>query len=373
MLIAAFLIFSQIGNRRPYSRMAMSFRGPGGWYPFAYLFLALITAVIALVSSPHLSGAEFSLVDASAFLFFGAIFALVSLLTSAFSIFSAKSVAETVLMVFTVRSVLRYGLIEVTTARNGSVASYQLRSWGHRHGLFDPLGPFHDLVMEAVNDKERVTLHLYLNCLMARAAQLAGVPFDREFALATAPRNQLPRRIRSILERIYRYPHRPSAGASFQVVAHTLHYLVRRAQRLVSEWALDNHRQIITINIADLLLSLSTRARAEKLIDLCIDALIRLNVDYRDVPQHGSYEPVHGLFDIVEVLERRGFYEPANRLMRGLAYLDAVTPYVSRSALAVWSEKADHLPGDTVARFQTLSADVAGKSLDQVLTGTLWP
>lgn len=139
------------------------------------------------------------------------------------------------------------------------------------------------------------------------------------------------------------------------------------------EWGLDTHRQIITINLADLIISLSARRDASRVLDICIDALVRINYDYRPVTPYGPVEPVHGLFAVATVLHDRGFHEPSNRLLRGLAYLDLNSDLVTRSPLTNWAETEEAIPPEALAYFKGEVGSLAGKSLQDTFPSTLWP
>lgn len=371
MLIAAFLISSHLGDGRPYSRIATSFRSTSGWYPFAYLFLTAVLSSSLMAAAYRVRHPWTAIVDASAIMFFGSITALISLVIYSFAILSPKSAVDRLLQRYTARSVQKYGLLDVTSGRRGSIASYRLRTWGHRHNLFDPLGGFHDMLMDAVGDRERITVHLLLDRLMDRVANLNGVSLHRGFALASVDqRSRTGTFLRNLVD-FTRSPLRPRRAVALQITAHALHYMVRRSNRLMTEWTLDNHRQIFTINIANLLRTLIKTKRPE-LLDICIDAIIRINHDYRAITSHGSYEPVHELFKLAQELDRNGLFEPSARLVRGLAFLDENTTYVRRSTLSDWAQTSDDLPADLDSRFRAAKRSIAGRTAAALFPGSLW-
>lgn len=372
VLIAAFMISSQLGARRPYSRLSMTFRGFGAWYPFFYLFNSLLFSLFVLVALPRLPLSWVGALDGSVLLFIGAMCALGSLMLRSFLAFNSRSLVDAVLSIFTARSVRHYGLVEVSTNSNGIVTSVALRTWGHRHNLSDPLGPFHDLLMEAVTEKERVTLHLYVSRFSRRIAVLNGVLFQRTFTRSIQHGvGDLDIR-RPPLDFLLAIS-RPSLPISLEITAHALHYIVRRSRKLVDEWSLDTHRQIITINLADLIISLCARRDAARIVDVCLDAIVRINYDYRSVKPHGPVEPVHGLFALATALHDRGLHEPSNRLLRALAFLDCHTSLVTKSKLTPWEQTAESIPPEVLAFFRTETELLEGKDLQDAFPATLWP
>jgi hypothetical protein len=372
MLIASFLISTQVSGHRPYSRLTASFRGAMSWYPFLYLFLSIIISVAILIALPRMEPGDLAYVDASVVVAAGTVFALVSLMLNSFAVFTARSAGAAALRGYTARAVKKYHLLDVGLNADGSVASYRLRGWGHRHNLADPLGPFHDLIMEAIADRQRITLHLYLSCLMRRVAYLNGVRFRRSFGLQEIGDFRSKWDHSFALLAALRRPTAGSAATRVQVTAHALHYLVRRSKKLITEWELDNHRQIFTIILADLILSLRQRRDSSPMINLCIDAILRIGLDYKDVRPHGSYEPTHELFKVAVLLHRTGHYGPYNYLIAALAYIDRETPYLSRSPLTDWQATASQLPAGVLASFAEAAKQLEGLSLAEAFPGSLW-
>lgn len=372
-LIAVALIASQLSGRRPYSRLVASFHGVDEWYPFAILLIALVATTITLATAQRIvANRLFWLFDVNVMLFLTALLAVPSLMLKNFQIFSPRLVAENALRPFGPRTVRRYGLSEVSVNADCSIAGYQLKQWGHRHNLSDPLGAFHDILMEAVSERERITMHLYLAALVRKVAHLSGVPFERRFALAAGPvTHWTPSSLRA-LSRIYRAILRENLVTAVQINIHALHYLVRRAARLKSEWQLDNHRQIWIINLADLILCLTKRKGSEPLIQLSIDAILRVCMDYTQVPVYGSFEPVLDLFYLARRLREREFNQAENRLIRVLAFLDLNTNYVTKSTITDWRVASSRLSPEELALFSSLRDDMIGKSLPDAFPDNLW-
>lgn len=373
MLIVVSLLYSQSLGHKPYSRLVASFHRPIDWYPIAVLLVALTYAVSLLAAQRSIILVKrYSLVDASLALFCAAMVSIPALILKNFNIFSARSVVEVALRRFTFKEVRRYGLLDVISNAATSEITLRLKKWGHRHHLADPLGPFHDVLMEAVAEKERITLHLYLAALISKVAHMAGVPFNRSFGLAGGPAGRFES-IGLYFAAGFGRLRRRDIPQTSQMEAHALHYLVRRAKKLISEWELDNHRQIFIINLADLLSSLTWRRDSTFLMQLCADAILRVCMDYRSVKPFGSFEPVHELFRVADHLRQQNFHATANRLIRILAFLENNTDYISRSPLADWRLTMDTVSADTSAYFNGQVIETHGKSVEAAFPNSLWP
>ena len=224
ILMAIYLLAGQLIGRRPYSRLVQSFYDKTDFYYFGILFLALVLPVATYASWVYIDQAKiYYLLDICLVLYVASVLSLASIMLKHLGIFNAKTVAERLLRDFNVRNVLSYGLVETQVSTHEERITYGIKTWGHHHNLLDPLGSFHDILMEAINAKERITFHLYLSALIEKIASLDGVRFERKFGLAKGKthhsilsilRSKLP-----ILFYTINLEHR------IQITVHALHYL----------------------------------------------------------------------------------------------------------------------------------------------------
>jgi len=371
ILIAVYMLSSQITGRRPYSRLVRTFYDLSDLYYFSLFFVSLLFPVYTHASWVHIASArQYYLLDVSLILYTTCILSLASLMLKHLSIFDPRLVAERALRIFNVRNVLEYGLVLVERNNYDNEIGYRLKTWGHRHNLSDPLGAFHDILMEAIEARERVTFHLYLSVLIEKLAYLNGVRFQRKFGLATGPK-----RYQALHDFLLKLPVVGGAGPiehKIQVTIHALHYVVRRAHKMTKEWGLDNHRQIFIINIADLILALARNKDNAVLIEICLNALLRICMDYREIPIYGSYEPLKDVFGLAYALKKAGLIREANICLQVLAFLDINTPYISQNKNVITEDILSSLPSELVDYFVDHKNKLIGKKLEEVFENNVW-
>ncbi len=356
MLISAFLISSQLIKRSPYSRFNIILNQRSS---LIFFFIFTISSIYSILVFSKLNTILYNqnlyLIDISLLLFIISILSCLSLLLAQVAVLSDKLVCEKVLEVFNIRNIKKYGLLSIHTNEN-NIVKYKLKTWGHRHNLADPLGAFHDLLMETIKNKERITMHKYLSLFMDRIAFLNNVPFKRNFGLAGGDRKKnitiISKKIHQIRGMFNKKEHK------VQATIHGLHYLVRRCKKLIQEWEMDNHRQIFIINIADFILSLCKYGKNNgQVIDVCLFAILRISEDYKDVKRYGSYEPLKDLFELSSTLKKHDYNKQCNLCIEILAYLDRSSNYLS------WNEKIDlnSLPTEIRVYFDSVREQTSDK------------
>lgn len=371
VLIAAYLLISQISGRRPYSRFVVSFYSPVDFCYFLIFFGTILSAAGLLAFSPRIAHAKgFYAYDIVFTLFVASIVCLSALMVRHLMVFNYRLVAERALRTFNLRGIKRYGLVFVERIDPDRLPTFKLKDWGHRHNLKDPLGPFHDLVMEAVHTKERISFHICLNVLFGKVANLIGCPWRRQFGLAGGDQE----RGSPIKWGFFVPSFRPakSIEEGVQVLVHALHYVVRRSKKMVTEWELDNHRQIFTITLADLILTLAESRRHEVLVNICLDAVLRVNWDYKQVAPFGSYEPVKDLFWLSSELGRRGFGGAAQYCLRVLAFLELNTPYLSVGRGVNLKELLESMRPELTIIYEKFRIEIQGKDLCSAFPVNIW-
>jgi len=371
ILVAVYLLSSQLVGKQPYSRFVRAFYEKTDLVYFSLLFLALIIPVANLAFWDFLITKQlYSLIDISVIIYAMSIASLLAIMIKHFGIFDAKQVVRVVLRNFNTRNVIAYGLVYVANNNYDSTLKYNLKTWGHRHNLLDPLGSYHDILMEAVSTKERITFHLYLSVLIEKVATLCGVHFERRFGLAGG--RQPYARLRKLQTSIPVLSYAWRLEDRIQIVIHALHYLVRRAQKITNEWGIDNHRQIFVINLSDLVMALSERMSNALLIEICLYALLRICLDFRTIQIYGSYEPLKDLFGIAVDLQKKGFIRESNICFQVLAFLDINTPYLTDNPNVNMLEILAELPPELVNYYKEQHEQLKNQQLIDAFPNIIW-
>ena len=177
---------------------------------------------------------------------------------------------------------------------------YSLLVWGHDHGRDDPLGPFHEVIMGAVESRDRIQLSALVRLLLQRIARYSAVPYPAKPASTLSQTSEEPKWFNSL----YLFAFAPvSPVDQLRVALHLLHYIVRRAHNLRREWGnLDTVRQQFILNIGDLIQSLNLRKGTEQIIDICLFSVMHICLGYADVPRYGRLEPLRRYYQISKEL-----------------------------------------------------------------------
>lgn len=371
ILIAVYILAAQLVGRKPYSRFVRVFYGKADFAYFVLLFLSLMIPVVILAFWDSIVNRDlYFLLDTSVITYAVSIASLLAIMLKHFGIFDAKQVVYMVLHDFNRKNVLAYGLVYVAKNNYDNTLKYALKTWGHRHNLLDPLGAYHDMIIEAISEKERITFHLYLSVLMEKVATLCGVHYKREFGLASG---------RQPYTRLYKF--QTSIPVLFyvrkleervQIIIHALHYIVRRARKLTNEWGIDNHRQIFVINLADLVIVLSERASNAQLIEICLYAILRICLDFRGIQIYGSYEPLKDLFGVAVDLQKRGFIREANVCIQILAFLDINTNYIAENPNVNIDDILGRLSPEIANYYKKQKEQLKNQELTDAFPNNIW-
>ena len=215
-----------------------------------------------------------------------------------------------------------------------------LNIWGQQHGLLDPLGAMHEVIMTAVEGKDRVLLSGLNRTLLRTIARCAAVPYS------TSNHPQSDRR-RRVWRWIYTKTHRPKQlPEQLALALHLLHYSIRRAHNLrrPNEWGdRDTVRQQYLVALRDLIEALSFGKRTGQLIELCIYAMFHIELGYGDVPRAKSSrsEALAGYVPLVGTLRERGFTEEGDLLASMLGFIDARTDHLAMDDREVLLKKLE--------------------------------
>jgi hypothetical protein len=372
MLIAAFLITSQISGQQPYSRFTKSIRGRADIIPFASLMIALLFCLASptLIAGKLISGQV--AVEAAIFATSAAVMAAFCLLQRNTEIFDVQRVADKLLADFTHKNVSIYGLAEINLSPSTINPEIKLRHWGHRHNLEDPLGAYHDLLMESINKRERITMHKILSRLIYRLADLNDAFLVRKFAIARGPESPRSKILKSLMSLAIRLRIKSKEDLKVASTFHGLHYLIRRGRALAKEWGLDNHRQIFIINIGDLAHAIESSGGNDLCTKLCFHGILSICQAYSDINEFGSYEPIHELVNVAADLRIRGKRNLSEECLRVIAWLDLNSRYVSRSSLSEYNIIAESIDATTLERLEWWKIKYQGLAFSEAFPDSIW-
>jgi hypothetical protein len=232
-----------------------------------------------------------------------------------------------------------------------------LNIWGQQHGLLDPLGAMHEVIMTAVESRDRVLLAGLNRTLLRRIARFAGVPYST----SNQPRTGW---YWTAWRRIYITAHRPRRVEDQLAVAlHLMHYMIRRAHNLRREWGdFDMLRQQYLVNIRDLIEALTERRETNQIIDLCLCAMLHIELGYGDIerPRNSRVEPLSAYFPLATSLAEKGNRDQATLCVTILGFLAARDKHlrvIDLEALVAGLPKDERLVYNTALSNATSSLD----------------
>jgi len=370
ILIAIYVISMQLIKKTPYSRLVNVLYRKTDIFYFSIFVITLFFPIFIIVTwADIVQSNKLFYIDIIIILYLSSILSLIAIMLKHLSIMEPRIIAERTLSIFNIKNILSYGLTLVEQNTHNSNISYKLRTWEHRHNLIDPLGAFHDLLMESINSRERITFHLYLSVFIKRIAFLNGVTLNRKFGLLQQNDNKLKQ---TIINFGLLLISTNDISKKIRITVHALHYIVRRAKSMTNEWGIDNHRQIFTINLGDLILSLSNKKDNGEIIEICLYAILRINIDYQKIPLHGSYEPLNDIFNLVLILKEKGFIKESKICIQILSYLDANTKYLSNNKNINLNQIFNDYPPELVDYYKAQILKSKDKEIIDVFEKILW-
>ncbi len=201
----------------------------------------------------------------------------------------------------TIRRVLEYRLSDVWRDPQSTKVNYVLHVFGYQHGRDDPLAPFHEVVLWAVQNRDRVAMSSLIRLLLRVAADALAVPYAPVVKPTTLKGAQVRRRLHLLV-------YRPRSEEQCVAVAlFVLTYVVRRAQRLREEWGhLDIVRQQYILNILDLIRAAIWRPQGAVVAEVCLYASMHICLAYRMVLRYGEEEALRHYFILATELDAAG-------------------------------------------------------------------
>lgn len=221
----------------------------------------------------------------------------------------------------TVSAIGDYGLVQVGKDSEGRMR-LSLVTHGVTRRLADPLGPSHEVIMLAVESKDRLLLNQLVRILLSPIAKLAGT------ALAIEP-SRAPTLLRTPMRRL-RLIRSIDPTSQLLVATHIVHYLIRRARNLRSEWGdRDVARHGFVTALSDLIDSLADARAPQDTVILCELAIKHICVAYADVTPWGRTEPLNDFVETIVALRHKGYDEAADVGGSILGYLRVHTAQLS--------------------------------------------
>jgi len=216
-------------------------------------------------------------------------------------------------------AIIDYGLSEVAVVperKNG--VTYELVTVGLRPRRVDPLRPLHELMMEAVNTRDRVLFGKLFRYLLAPVARVHGLNWDYYGDKSVWPSH--PGWINRLRARRY------SLSEKTHITLALLHYSVKRARNLLTEWEnRDIGRHGIVTGVGDLIRSLATVKDGATAIRICLYATLHIEKFYCEVRPYGRIEPMNAFFETAQILFVAGKTEEAELCARVLGWVSVRT------------------------------------------------
>lgn len=217
------------------------------------------------------------------------------------------------------QAIIDYGLTSVQFAHGDPTRiEYRLITVGLRPLGIDPFRPVHEVLMEAVNARDRVLFGKLFRHFLKQIAVVYGARWDLSSQKPFS--YDAPNFVLRILARRY------SPAERIHLSLAILHYGVKRARNLRTEW--DNRdigRHGILTSIGDLIYCLSFIPQADVSIRISIYAALHIGEYYSAIRPFGRIEPFNSYFEASKRLEAAGKIREAELCVAVLAWISVHT------------------------------------------------
>lgn len=216
------------------------------------------------------------------------------------------------------KDIVDYGLADVRTVPGNKCVTYELVTVGLRPRWVDPMRPLHELIMEAVSARDRVLFGKLFRYLVSPVAKVHGLKWDYH-----GDKTQQAKSAGWITKlRSKRY----TLTEKTHVTLSILHYSVKRARNLLTEWdGRDIGRHGVLTAIGDLVRCLARVTDSGTAIRICLFAVFHIERFYCDVQPYGRIEPMNGFFQSARLLMDTGKSTEAELCARILAWVSVHT------------------------------------------------
>jgi hypothetical protein len=221
------------------------------------------------------------------------------------------------------RAIKDYGLTHVEfVSSQPNTVKYYLSTVGLRPRSIDPLRPLHELFMEAVKARDRVLFGKLFRYLLKLVAQVHGAYWDPKGnkVVNNSRFNQISRL------RAKRY----DLCEKIHMTLAILHYSVKRARNLLTEWEnRDIGRHGILTGVGDLIRSLAKVDNTNTAIRICLYATLHITGFYSNVEPYGRIEPLNAYFLAADELLAAGKKQEAELCIEILGWASTHTSQLS--------------------------------------------
>lgn len=332
--VAVVFLAAQIYTRPQYARAVTEMYSDASCWTMIVMFQGALVMGLALLThvSWIISSSSYYLVTIDAVWAGTAIAMFLSVVFTQLSTLDPYKLGQVLMQRLTVRRIIEYNLSEVKRDQTSGRVVYRLHVYGYYHGRQDPLAPFHEIVLWAANNRDRVAMSALIRLMLSVVARAYAVPIR-----AIAERDRSPSKFRVMWRALSMRLCGPiSEEHGVAVTLFILTYVIRRAQRLIKEWdGLDIPRQQYILNLRDLIRSLSYRPAGAVSIRLCLWAVFHICLSYSAVPRYGEEEALCHYFSLANELYQRGHEDEAKLCAEIVAVLSKRTRQLSEFAQTV--------------------------------------
>jgi len=217
------------------------------------------------------------------------------------------------------RAIVDYGLTSVQfDPGDPTRIKYRLITVGLRPRGVDPFRAVHEVLMEAVTARDRVLFGKLFRHFLKQIAVVYGARWD------LSSRNPFSYNSPNFLLRTF--ARRYSLEERIHLSLAILHYAVKRARNLKTEWdGRDIGRHGILTGIGDLIFCLSVIPQADITIRIAIYAALHIGEYYSSIHPFGRIEPFNAYFKTSMRLEEAGKIREAELCVAMLAWISVHT------------------------------------------------
>jgi hypothetical protein len=314
-LAVVFLTAQLSASRSRPSTLAELYRSSEVYVLFGAVTLTVAIGFIALGLDvrQELAGLEEKLIDTVLVLGMSSVLLVFPALMSQLENLNPITLAAKLSARVGIGSIIDYGLVLVwTSGTAGNIVAYKLATAGLRPHSVDLLRPLHEILMEAVETRDRVLFGKIFRYVLLIVARVHGACLDVEGHNHDAQRPGMLKRLSA---------RRYDSVARVHVSLTILHYAVKRARNLLAEWGnRDIGRHGILTGIGDLIRALALAQDSRIAIRISLYAALHISIFYQRVKPYGRLEPLNAYFVAANELDRAHLPEEARLCIQLLAW-----------------------------------------------------
>ncbi len=330
--VAVLFILAQLSSKPKYTRVVAGLYRSNSPIVIATVYVGAICFCIVLLARARgiVDRGDDLPLDLGLITVFGTLALLVPQIMSQVENTKTNEIAMKLASGVMLKDLRDYGLAIVDTDTSGQVIGIRLSKYNYRHNNYDPLGPVHELAMEAIGNQDRILFETVMRSLLRRMGRICGADVKATFGTG-----ELQARVRHAT-RSARAPSAHAHVAQLKAVLHVLHYVVRRLRNLTKEWpGYGVLREHTIMYISDMLVALAQRKDSDQMVRLCILAIGHIGLAWKDTPNITDYEPARDLPLIVEMLDAMGDRSGAELLTSVIARFTVECVWIDMAELEI--------------------------------------